>query len=55
MQTGQDYMVFFDNYFSSVILLEDLKKDQVLACGTSRGNRKNLSSLAADKGPHRKR
>ena len=41
-------MVFFGNSLSSVTLLEDLK-DHVLACGTIRGNRKNLPSLAADK------
>ena len=32
--------VYFDNYFTSVKLLEDLEKDGIYACGTARRDRK---------------
>ena len=47
--TGKNYQVFFDNFFSSVRLMEDLKKDDVLAAATIRANRKNLPQLIEDK------
>ena len=34
--------VFFDNFFTSVKLLEDLEKDGVYACGTARIDRKGF-------------
>ena len=33
---GKHHHVSFDNYFTSVSLLEDLLKDSVYACGTAR-------------------
>lgn len=42
--------VFFDNYFTSVRLLEFLQLRKVFACGTVRGNRKGLpSNMKSDK------
>lgn len=41
--------VFFDNYFTSIHLLEKLKTENTFACGTIRSNRKNIPSLAEDK------
>ena len=38
------YQVFFDNFFSSTKLVADLEKQNTLACGTLRSNRKNLPS-----------
>lgn len=40
---------FFDNYFTSIPLLEKLKIEGSLACGTIRPNRKGLPTLADDK------
>lgn len=34
--------IYFDNYFSSVALLQKLKVERTLACGTIRTNRKEL-------------
>ena len=30
----KSHVVFFDNFFTSVQLIEDLLKDRILACGT---------------------
>ncbi|XP_071486003.1 piggyBac transposable element-derived protein 3-like [Diadema antillarum] len=50
--TGKNYTVFFDNHFSSVRLMEDLKEDKVLACGTIRTTCTcNLPDLTDDKQP----
>lgn len=38
----QSRLIFFDNYFTSIILLERLKTEQTLACGTIRSNRKGM-------------
>ena len=46
---GQNYIVIFDNFFTSHDLLDYLKSKSVLACGTVRPNRKGLPSLAVDK------
>lgn len=42
-------IVFFDNFFPSVLLLENLTFDGILACGTIRGNQKYFPTLADDK------
>lgn len=36
---------FFDNYFTSLSLLEKLKAENALACGTIRSNRKDVPIL----------
>ncbi|XP_064382929.1 piggyBac transposable element-derived protein 4-like [Halichondria panicea] len=36
---GKYHHVYFDNYFTSLNLLEDLEKDGIYACGTTRSNR----------------
>lgn len=36
----QSRIIFFDNYFTSIILLERLKTENTFACGTIRANRK---------------
>ena len=47
---GNFHEVYFDNYFTSVNLLESLKGKHVLACGTIRTNRKGLpQNMASDK------
>ena len=33
---GKNHHVFFDNFFTSEELLQDLLKDDILACGTAR-------------------
>lgn len=47
---GKYHKVFFDNYFSSVPLMEYLKSNQILACSTIRSNRKYLpNNMVGDK------
>lgn len=47
---GKHKMIFFDNYFTSIPLLEKLKCENILACGTIRSNKKGLpKNLIADK------
>lgn len=49
---GTNRVIYFDNYFTTISLLEKLKIEQTLACGTIRNNRKRLpnkSQLKADK------
>lgn len=41
-ERGKFKMLFFDNYFNSLTLLETLKTEKTLACGTIRSNRKGL-------------
>lgn len=41
--------VFFDNYFTSIHLLEKLKLENTFACGTIRSNRKHFPPLPEDK------
>ncbi|XP_025196148.1 piggyBac transposable element-derived protein 3-like [Melanaphis sacchari] len=38
----QQRIIIFDNYFTSITLLERLKNEQTLACGTIRNNRKGM-------------
>lgn len=38
----QSRLIFFDNYFTSITLLERLKTENTLACGTIRANRKGI-------------
>lgn len=38
----QHRIIFFDNYFTSITLLEKLKNELTLACGTIRNNRKGM-------------
>lgn len=37
---GKNHRVYFDNYFSSIKLMQQLLKEKVYACGTIRKNRK---------------
>lgn len=47
---GKERIIFFDNYFSSLRLLERLKVEGTLACGTIRATRKGgPTNMAADK------
>lgn len=39
---GKYHHVYFDNYFTSLKLLEDLEKDNIYACGTARKDRKGF-------------
>ena len=51
---NKNYQVYFDNYFSSINLLIDLKENGILACGTLRSNRKGLpQTQIAEKNMHR--
>ena len=47
---GKNHKVHIDNYFSSVPLMEELKRKEVLACGTIRSNRKDVPKLKEDRG-----
>lgn len=46
---NNNHCVYFDNFFSSVILFEDLQKNGTYACATVRCNRKDLPRCARDK------
>lgn len=46
---GQNYIVAFDNFFTSPDLLDDMKSRSILACKTVRPNRKGLPTLAPNK------
>ena len=39
---GRNHHVFFDNFFTSEKLLEDLLSDGIYACGTARKDRKGF-------------
>jgi len=39
---NESRLVFFDNYFTTISLLENLRTQQTLACGTIRQNRKGM-------------
>jgi hypothetical protein len=39
---GKNHHVFFDNFFTSEKLLQDLLEDDILACGTARKDRKGF-------------
>ena len=42
---GKYHRVFFDNYFTTLKLLEDLEKDDIYSCGTARKDRKGFPEL----------
>ena len=46
---GKNHKLFFDNYFSSVPLMEILQGLDFLACGTIRPNRRDFPPLASEK------
>ncbi|XP_049948243.1 piggyBac transposable element-derived protein 3-like [Schistocerca serialis cubense] len=46
---GKGYHIYFDNFFTSVSLLQKLKDDGLFACGTIRSHRKGLPTLKTDK------
>ena len=39
---GKNHHVFFDNFFTSEELLQDLVEDGIFACGTARKDRKGF-------------
>ena len=39
---GQNCHVYFDNFFNSFELLNDLVSDDIFACGTARSNRRGF-------------
>ena len=41
---GKHHHVFFDNFFTSPTLVEDLLKDGIYACGTAKTNRNGFPS-----------
>ncbi|KAF2355341.1 PiggyBac transposable element-derived protein [Trinorchestia longiramus] len=47
--TEKNHKVFFDNYFSSIPLMEVLRSEHILACGTIRSSRKDFPQLCGDK------
>ena len=42
---GKYHHAFFDNYFTSLSLLEDLAKDDIYSCGTARKDRKGFPQV----------
>ena len=46
---GDDYLVAFDNFFTSVNLVENLLKKQIYSVGTVRSNRKGLPGMMKNK------
>ena len=52
---GKNHHVFFDNFFSTVKLAEDLLKDGIYCCATARANRKDFPKDLAAKSPIVKR
>ena len=46
---NNNHCLYFDNFFSSVILFEDLQKNGTYACATVRCNRKDLPRCVKDK------
>lgn len=45
---GEYRKIYFDNYFTSIALLEKLKIEKTLACGTIRSNRKGCPQNLTD-------
>lgn len=45
---GGNYHVFFDNFFSTVDLFDDLLEDGIYACGTFRRDRKGVPQVIKD-------
>lgn len=46
---GKNHICFFDNFFTSVPLMQLLKKNQIYACGTVNISRKFLPKFKSDK------
>ncbi|XP_049961706.1 piggyBac transposable element-derived protein 4-like [Schistocerca serialis cubense] len=46
---GKGYHIYFDNFFTSVSLLQKLKDDRLFACETIRSHRKRLPMLKTDR------
>ncbi|MGH0142441.1 UNVERIFIED_CONTAM: hypothetical protein FKN15_021211 [Acipenser sinensis] len=46
---GKACQIYFDNYFTSVLLLQDMKAKGLHCCGTVRANRKHLPTLKSEK------
>lgn len=53
--TGKNHHVFYDNFFSTVKLAEDLLEDQIYSCATARANRKDFPKDLAANNPRVKR
>lgn len=47
--TNKNHKIYFDNFFSSVKLMEDLLDSKIYACGTINVSRKNLPNFTNDK------
>ena len=45
---GKHHHAFFNNYFTSLGLLEDLAKDDVYGCGTARKDWKGFPQVLKD-------
>lgn len=45
----QNCLVVFDNFFTTVKLMDDLHENRILACGTVCGNQKNLTGFTKQK------
>ena len=45
---GGNYHIFFDNFFSTVKLFDDLLEDGIYACGTFRRDRKDVPQAIKD-------
>lgn len=46
---GKNHRIYFDNYFTGTNLLQNLRKNGILACGTVNQNRRNLPKLKNEK------
>ncbi|KAJ8969062.1 hypothetical protein NQ314_001964 [Rhamnusium bicolor] len=46
---NKGHHVFFDNYFNSVHLLEDLKQSKIYGCGKMNSTRRNMPTFLTDK------
>lgn len=49
---GKDYILCNDNFFNSVQLMIDLQQHRILACGTTRWDRKNYPNKRLPDGKH---
>lgn len=46
---NKNHRVYFDDYFTSLPLMEDLRKKKKIACGTVNINRKYLPTILCDR------
>ena len=46
---GKNYHIYFDNFFSSVNLMEKMKNNKLCCCGTVYTNNKGVPKLKAKK------